>query len=777
MPRRTSLCSIFWTPSCSVGSLKKNFEKLLAARRELAFAVFGLDPDPDAGNPELLELQFEEIRALIPGDELLNAAMARAAGVFGPPGTNPEEIDEEELRRTVEAVRTHISETYRLHHRVIRNRRHEVVKQKLDDDGLLTPFDFTGRTRPKVIRLEGSEEVAAGARAVTAWATSCAAAILDEQLDAAPYGGVLGVLVSRAGGPIHDLINALEYRVAGTGDAGALHPTERDRLEAAPTLEFEGHLLADLTQARGVDGLHAVAAAIARVKSRTRTVVFCGRGLLAAELISAIGATIALTRVFGHLAEQSEAEREAATHAWRTSGGVLVVDDSGDVGRNFQEATAVVHVRLPWSPNALEQRIGRVDRYGEHHAAQQFVVGIGETDELPDTWLRVLVDGFGIFDDSISAYQEAVEEVTADVWTVCLSGGVEALLGRIEPIRDELRKERSRINELDALKSSFGRHADGDSMAVAIARFENEPGILEQSYLRLITGPEGFRLTSSHNIDGSITFGRDPLDQPLFSPRLLHRLLSVDASRTGSFDRWKLTPGCGLFRRGNPFIDGVESLLGLDDRGQAVAMWRLDRRWPNDPFTFFGFDFLIEADLDPIVQLLDGHSEVEPIARRRADAAFPPQSQRVWIPVHTQIPLSKPGLVAYLNRPFDQGPDQNLNYERMPALHALLGGEANLAPVAKACFDAARRKVAVMSEVAEASAKAALKAGRDTEVMLTQSRARSQAAGLVSDPSALEAEVAMGHAIEAGVGNPVIRLSGVSCVVVSAQPWNTYVQG
>ncbi|WP_159600127.1 protein DpdE [Agromyces humi] len=757
---------------------REKFEELLAARRELAFAVFGLDPDPDPDNPEFLDLQFEEIRALIPGDELLQAAMSRAMAVFGPAGTSSDLIDQEELRAAVEAVRTHISETYRLHHRVIRNRRQEVARQKSDDDGLLTPFEFTGRTRPKVVRLEGSEEHAAGARAVASWAAGCAAAILDEDIDPVLYGPVLGVLVSRVGGPMDDLVGVLEYRVGGEADAHALGPVERAVLDSAPPLGFEARLLASLKNHSGSDGLTALASALGRVNPSSRAVVFCGRGSLAEELVRSVRAAPGIaTNAFAHLSQQSETQRESAANAWRTSGGLLIVDESGEIGKNFQDASLVFHARLPWSPNALEQRIGRVDRYGGHRPAQQFVVVAGERGEVPDSWLRVLVSGFEIFDDSISALQEAADEIAIEAWAGCAREGVEALLDRIAPIHDQLRKERSRINELDALESSFGTKSEGESMAAAIARYEEQPRTLEDAYLRLVTGVEGFRLTSSRDKDGTITFGRDPIEQPLFSPRLLGRLMSVDAARTGSFDRWGLPPRKRLFRRGNPFIDGVESLLELDDRGQAVAMWRLDQRWPNDPFIFFGFDFLIEADFDPILQLLDDDPALEPVARRRADAAFPPQRQRVWIPVNTQAPVSSPGFITYLDRPFEQGPDQNLNYEKIPALHFLLGGEANLAPVANASYEAARRHVVGLADVTEASARAAMEVRRETEVVVAQSRARSQAAGLVSDPTALEIEIAIGRALEAGVVNPIVRLSGVTCVVVSAQPWGAYVKG
>ncbi len=43
---------------------------------------------------------------------------------------------------------------------------------------------------------------------------------------------------------------------------------------------------------------------------------------------------------------------------------VLVSDELGGEGRNFQNASAIVHLDLPWSVARIEQRIGRLDRVG-----------------------------------------------------------------------------------------------------------------------------------------------------------------------------------------------------------------------------------------------------------------------------------------------------------------------------------------------------------------------------------------------------------------------------
>ncbi|WP_272941300.1 protein DpdE [Kribbella flavida] len=754
---------------------QESFERLLETRHALALAVFGLDEEPDVDNPDLLQLQLDEIREQLPEDETLRSAIQRAMDVYGPPGTPPDTVDEEALRLAVAAVRTHVSETYRLHHRVIRNRRHMVDMQRLDDEGLLTPFEFTGRTRPKVVRLD-TDEVQVGAKAMADWVAGCAAAILDDGLDATLYGPVAGLLFSRLGGSVDDLCAVLEHRVSGTTTPGLLSAEEAVHA-AAPTLQIEAEVLADLRAVRGADGLDALAAAIAkRSKAPAKAIVFCGRGSLAGDLADRIPVGEGMVKhVHAHLGSQVEAEREQATAAWLADGGVLVVDETGDVGRNFQEADLAFHIRIPGNPNALEQRIGRLDRYGNQRAAQQFVVADDDRDGISTAWLTLLVNGFGIFDASTSAFQEVADKLAGDVWTALLTDGVEALLERSEPIKAALLREKRRINELDALEASFNGQSDGEEMARAIAAYEEDSAGIENAYRKLIEGDEGYRFVGNHKRDGSISFERDYQDKPLLSDRLLARLISVENARTGFFDRWSVTPARRLFRRGNPFIDGLELLLDLDDRGQAVAMWRLDSRWPGDPLAFFGFDFLIEADLEPILTILDGQAQVEPIARRRADAAFPPQHQRVWVPVSTREPVAETRQVGYLNQPFVKGRDVNLNLERIPALHTLVGGEQYLAPIAEECFAVARTHVDRVADVVATSRRAAARVSRETEMLLAQSRARARAAGLVADPAALEAEVAMSRAIQAGVSDPLIRLSGVSCMVASAQSWADYV--
>lgn len=752
-----------------------SFERLLESRHALALAVFGLDEEPDVEIPELLQLQFDQLRENLPEDEVLQAAIERAMAVYGPAGTAPEDVDDEELRLAVAAVRAHVSETYRLHQRVIRNRRHAIERQILDDEGLLTPFEFTGRSRPKVARSD-DDEIQAGAVAVAAWASQCADAVLDEGIDPVTYGRALAVLFSRLGGSVDDVCAVLEHRLGGDASSAALLPAEAAALEAAPVLPFEAEVLASARDAVGGRAVRVLADMIAkRTPPSQRAVVFCGRGSLASDLASALSAADQVRYTHAHVERQTEDERESAVAAWLGSGGILVVDDTGDVGRNFQQADLAFHVRLPANPNALEQRIGRLDRYGHETTAQQYVIADDDRDGITSAWLGALVRAFGIFDNSISALQEVVDDLTDTAWTRLLRDGVEALGDMQELIKLDLAKERRRLNELDALELSYSGNESGQTLAKAIAEYEADVVGIEKAFRGLIEGEEGFRFVSKSNKDGSLHFDRSQFDKPLLSARLLGRLLNVQDARTGYFDRWRLTRGRALFRRGNPFVDGLEDLLNLDDRGQAVAMWRLTPTWLQDPLAYFGFDFLIEANVEPILAVLGGDVEGAPIARRRADAAFPPQHQRIWVPITNKEPVTDRSLIAYLGEPLLKNRDVSLNSDRIPALNTLVGGEQHLGSVAEACFAAARAGVDRVADVFEASRRAAKQVSLETEILLARSRARARAATLVADPKAMEVEVKLSHAIEIGVTSPVVGLTGVSVVVLSAQSYAAYV--
>ncbi|GIW70810.1 MAG: hypothetical protein KatS3mg102_0352 [Planctomycetota bacterium] len=72
---------------------------------------------------------------------------------------------------------------------------------------------------------------------------------------------------------------------------------------------------------------------------------------------------------------------------------VLVATDCLSEGVNLQEKfTAVVHYDLPWNPNRLEQREGRVDRYGQPARTVKAIRFFGRDNPVDGVVIEVLLD-------------------------------------------------------------------------------------------------------------------------------------------------------------------------------------------------------------------------------------------------------------------------------------------------------------------------------------------------------------------------------------------------
>jgi len=89
----------------------------------------------------------------------------------------------------------------------------------------------------------------------------------------------------------------------------------------------------------------------------------------------------------------NEAQRRETFRAFeRASKAVLVATDAISEGINLQHAAGqVIHYELPWNPNRLEQRNGRVDRFGQRRATVRIrTLVMDET--LDAAILKVLVE-------------------------------------------------------------------------------------------------------------------------------------------------------------------------------------------------------------------------------------------------------------------------------------------------------------------------------------------------------------------------------------------------
>ena len=88
------------------------------------------------------------------------------------------------------------------------------------------------------------------------------------------------------------------------------------------------------------------------------------------------GGRIAL--LHGHLNRQGRLAAERLFHQPETA--ILLATDAASEGLNFQQGCwTVIHNELPWNPNRLEQRNGRVDRWGQTRTVEVYNMVLRDT--------------------------------------------------------------------------------------------------------------------------------------------------------------------------------------------------------------------------------------------------------------------------------------------------------------------------------------------------------------------------------------------------------------
>jgi len=88
-------------------------------------------------------------------------------------------------------------------------------------------------------------------------------------------------------------------------------------------------------------------------------------------------------------------DRQAAWFAEVDGPSVLICSETGSEGRNFQFCSNLILLNLPWNPELLEQRIGRLDRIGQQNDITIHVpVVSGTPDELLCRWYHEGADAF-----------------------------------------------------------------------------------------------------------------------------------------------------------------------------------------------------------------------------------------------------------------------------------------------------------------------------------------------------------------------------------------------
>lgn len=170
-------------------------------------------------------------------------------------------------------------------------------------------------------------------------------------------------------------------------------------------------------------------------------------------------------------------KREAVKAAFQTSPKetpvrILLATDAASEGLDFQNfCSRLIHYEIPWNPNRMEQRNGRVDRHGQKAAKVQVFhfVGKGYEDRANRQFIGTVSDMEADLEFlmRVAIKIETIREDLGKVGTVIAEQVEQAMLGRrtrldtekaekeSEPIRKMLRFERDLRKQVQALMEQY----------------------------------------------------------------------------------------------------------------------------------------------------------------------------------------------------------------------------------------------------------------------------------------------------------------------------------
>ena len=358
-----------------------------------------VDPAPAATEQELRARLARQgdlsalVRALLAGDA---SAAARIAALF------PDDPALRELRG--DALLGHLAESYGLSARLLRNRRAVV--------GGFTPRRLTKiEVKPDAAERELERDVRQ--------------ALSRAKL---PSGAVLASLLRLMGSSAPAL-------AAGLSAAG-----EKKLADRALALERDSKL----------EAFHAL---LEQLGPSEKVLVFAEPR----ETIEYLRAALARRRIeaLAYVGDLAPAERDKLVARFRDPEGprVLLSTELGGEGRNFQHCHVLVNYDLAWSPAAIEQRIGRIDRIGQSREVRLFAFRPEGT--LAARVLDVLDAGVGVFTEPAGGLDPVLEGVEAELLSLASTDDparwgemTRALAGRVAAARAEVARAHDPLLDL-----------------------------------------------------------------------------------------------------------------------------------------------------------------------------------------------------------------------------------------------------------------------------------------------------------------------------------------
>lgn len=745
------------------------FERLIQARQVVAEVAASLCPE----NMLAMEDDLDRLQETFHDDPTL----LRRIDTLRPIVQSLPADNDESFLSALNELRAHLTESYKLHRRILRNRRKTV------------DWVTSGRSGLRVVRYS------------CPWLGE-RHHVLDELrvhlLNADLISPIARGLFAAAMNPAGDTSVYAILQVAGVDDNRSIELAQRVDDLGRRSLGEAHRKNALLTAVR--DCLRS---------TKSQVVVFCDKGSIADLLTDFLQSGLDReTEVLRHVLPEVSKDQDALSMPWMrfleapAHCRVLVCDAKAEEGLNLHGGSKVAfHFDLPAAPNRIEQRLGRLDRFGSTAPIVSMSL-ICLDDPMEQAWLECLNEGLEVFDESMASLQYLVEETLHAAVTDWCNEGLEGIARWSKQLAGPtgwVARERRRIDQQDALDAMGAPDSDGFS----------ELEDVDSDWREWKEAFNGFALTTlqfrarSEEWSGDLrleeqvfrlSYARDNGRQTLLplTDFVTKFLGTVDTASRHSTARAPLTypyafargtvmtkegqmRGLRTLRYGDSLVESLTSFCQSDDRGRVFAVWRhrpsFEARDASGVDLWFRFDFLIEANLRAPDD--DGSRAMW----RRADQHFPPQFYTVWVDAGGAISMEAPSVVEEAYLPDEVGAgvgrDFNLNPIRWQILE-LLDSVPWTAEWRRHCEQAAEQAlsfIVVQEAVVDCIKRGLASLQRQHEVRAAQLEARSarlKGAARDAELSELEAERSMHATLADAIRCPLVRDDVAGALFLSA---------
>lgn len=585
------------------------FREKLKIRNEIAEIMIGFTSRMDSA---FVPLVTGDLRELIPNDKTLHQLL--------------DDIDEaalmgNEIEKSIEAIRTRISNRYRLHSKLIRNRR---VGKLLED------FPVRGRHLEKFIQFDytspHSEE------AIYNLQQRISDRVEDQKRRAEHFSRAIYFLST---GTWTSEVDRTEFiSEVGIDVAEMLSEVALKDRTLTQRTERVVDLIKDLRSAKGGSDLR-------------KKVVFATSAEFADLLSDKLSNTFGAVNVF----RMNSDLPDLTIKHFRASNGqtFLVCDSSIEEGVNLQFADVVILADLPCSTRQLEQRIGRFDRYSSQFAPVQLIVA-SSLAIVDQTWWEH-VQNTGIFEGSVAGLQYALTDHESSLFNAWATQGTDSarvLASKTSEIVEHELRELSKqdiidTNEFGVLESdSYLTHLiqesrDSSSFESAIVKYGFDQKMkfegAGRGFFRLASN---FKKRMPFSIRKANQFHLDSWNQP----GSFHRELVLD------------NPGTRFFGLGYPLIDAIEFSLASNEKGCSSAR-RLTAKGiaENSAIAFFDFNFVLTSDDSDLETRLSPLGLKSESVRTLLQQWFPPTFRSITLDPNYQ--KAPDAILALVHSPYE----------------------------------------------------------------------------------------------------------------------------